>query len=518
MMKTLIIHEMQNLLKSKRIYWTILLFLMLFTSIFVVRVVDYQNQLNQYIADEKDADEALQAAKNYSQIKQYAIQQPLIFSIYNQGHKYSRAAFIQYYEPILRTISLNEEANLYFNKDNKLDITFLVTFFLSLFILLISYDSINGEKQSGTLRIMMTYPVKRQSFILKKILGIFSFVALAFSLPYLVSLLILIIVYANLLTTGFFLSAFFYWLLILLFIFFFSLLGVLISILTKSPNRSLVFALFVWLLLSIILPITWEYIVSPQLFHQELNNLTLTYEKKLEHSKNIFLLREVDTNKYNVNEIDINKVSHLNWSNYFYDTSVWSFDEAYDQHYRFMQYVIDEYYPASREVEQAIDGLYRKQISVQNYKNGVFFFNPIVLFENLSTKIAGNSQLDYLKLLHNAREIRDELVNRGINEGWLKDYRFFACWSEKENCGTYNDLVKRFNGDHAKLWDYLMARINEPKEAFEFSLPDLHKYSQNQLSFGEIFSRIFPYLVLFVVNIIVLWLIIWFKFMNYDIR
>lgn len=518
MLKALILHEMQNLLKSKRVYWTVVLFLLLFAAVFTVRVINYQSQINQYIADKKMAEEELQNAANYSHIKLYAIQQPLVFSIYNQGYKASRVAFIQFYEPILKTISLNEETNLYYNRDNKLDITFLITFFLSLFILLISYDSINGEKQTGTLRIIMTYPVKRQSFVLKKILGIFCFVALAFTLPYVISLFILIIIYTNLLTASFFLSAFFYWLLILLFIFFFSLLGVLISISAKIPNRSLVFTLFIWLLLSIILPISWEFILSPQLFHNELNKLTLNYEDKLDQSKRIFYLNDLNTDKYDKEKLNINLVSHLVWSGYFYNSSVWGFDETYDQHYRFMQYVIDEYYPASREVEQAIDKLYRKQISIQNYKNWVFFFNPIVLFENMSTKIAGNSQTDYLRHLQDTRDIRDDIVNRGLDEGWLKDYRYFARRAESENLGSYDDISKKFNYDPEKTWDYIMVLINDPKVSFAFELPDYRKYSQPQLSFGELFNRILPYLLIFVFGIITLWIIIWRRFMKYDVR
>ena len=283
MIKILLNHEILNLLKSKRVYWTVCMFILLFTSIFVVRLIDYQKQLNQYIDDVRQTEESLQNATNYSYINPRAIQQPIIFSIYNEGFKIPRVLNIQYYDPITYTATLNEENNMFFIDNNQLDITFLITFFLSLFILLISYDSINGEKQVGTLRLMLTFPLKRQSFILKKMLGVFIFVGFTFTLPYILSLITLIVIYANLLTINFFLSAFFYWFLVMLFILFFSLLGIFISCCTRNPNRSLVYSLLIWILFSIVLPISWDYIISPKLYNDKVTELERIHLDKRNH-------------------------------------------------------------------------------------------------------------------------------------------------------------------------------------------------------------------------------------------
>ena len=109
MLNILLKHELLNLLKSKRVYWTIVLFLILFASVFSVRLMDYQKQINQYIADVRMNDEQMQEARNFSFLNPRAIRQPIIFSIYNTGHRSSRVVSIQYFEPITQTISLNEE-------------------------------------------------------------------------------------------------------------------------------------------------------------------------------------------------------------------------------------------------------------------------------------------------------------------------------------------------------------------------------------------------------------------------
>jgi len=517
MLSILLKHEILNILKSRRVYWTVLIFLLLFASVFIVRVTNYQKQLNQYIADVKTADESLQKATNYSYITPYAIQQPLVFSIYNEGLKIPRVVNIKFYEPITYSESLNEELNLYYIKNTKLDITFLITFFLSLFILLISYDSVNGEKQVGTLRILMTYPLKRQTFILKKILGVFIFVAFTFTIPYFLSLIVLVVIYANLLTLNFFLSVFFYWFLVLLFIFFFSLLGIFISTCTANPSRSLVYSLLVWIMFAIILPISWDYIAVPKLYSDQISSLNrIVSDKQSQLHRIMYTDVPDDVNRYNV--------SYMHWYGDFYHVQMWSFRETHELWYRFQKYIIDNYYPVSRQAEQAKDEVFRKQISVDNVKNWVFFFNPIVLFENLSAKIGGNSREDYLKLLQDSRNIRDELVNLGISEGWLLDYRFFAVYKEEYSLGTTDEIVEivsQANGggdiDSEMFYGYV-EEVRDRAERFEFEMPYFRRYEQPQYTFGEIFGRIWVYLGVFVGSILGLWVMTWRRFMTYDVR
>jgi ABC-type transport system involved in multi-copper enzyme maturation permease subunit len=507
MFKVLLAHEVLSLLKSRRVFWTVLMFLLLFASIFVVRVIDYQKQLNQYIADVQDVELLSTPLLNYSFVMPNAIQQPPIFSIYNRGFQFGRTIIVRYYEPIVKSTSLNETQNITYNKNNQLDITFLITFFLSIFILLISYDSINGEKQVGTLRIILTYPIKRQSFILKKILGVFIFVALTFTTPYLLSLLSLIIIYANFLTINFFLSAFFYWFLVMLFIFFFTLLGVFISTLTALPSRSLVYSLVVWLLLTVILPVSWDYIVAPSLFKEKINLLTRNSEDKLAQAKNIFENPPEEANFRSYS------VWFFTRSGDFYRCAYWGTNDAYEVFYRFQKYAYDKYFPASRETEQANDTVLLKYLQIERIENIVFFFNPVVLFNSMSLKLTGNSQLDYLKFLQDTRSVRDGLVDLGIREGWLLDYRYFNIYKIEDNVGWEKD----YDGDRAKI----RAKVRELEATIEndwIETPDFRGYAQPVLTFGEIFERIWQYMALLVLSIVVLWLMIWQRFKIYDIR
>jgi len=509
MLKTLLTHEILNLLKSRRVYWTVLMFILLYASVFIVRVIDYQKQVNQYIADMALNEQELQDAPNYSHMNPRAIQQPIVFSIYNEGFKKPRVVDIYFFEPIAETTSLNEENNPLSIDDTSLDITFLITFFLSLFILLISYDCVNGEKQTGTLRILMTYPLKRQSFILKKVLGVFIFVAFTFTIPYVLSLISLVFIYANLLNVNFFLSAFFYWFLVLLFIFFFSLLGIFISTCTTRPNRSLVYSLLVWIMLAIILPISWDYIIQPSLYNNKLVQLNQNYIDKT--SELIRLTIEVpdEANRW--------QGSYRYWNGVFYGGQVLAFGETLQYQLNYQRYMYDTYYPVARETEQAIDQAFRKRISVESVKTMAFFFNPIVQFNNLASKITGNAREDHLKFLHDAREVRDELVNLGAKDDWLFDYRFLARYTAEYTLPPIMDLYMQFDEDISRVYEYA-EELEERAVFYKMEMPVFRRYAHPVFTFGEVFGRIFVTLCIFVVCILALWLMTWYKFMKYDVR
>ncbi|MCL2063563.1 MAG: ABC transporter permease [Candidatus Cloacimonetes bacterium] len=531
MLIPLLEHELQNLLKSRRIYLTVTMFLLLFATVFIVRAIDFQKQINQYNDDVMLNDKDLREATNYSQIKPRAIQKPIIFSIFNEGFKIPRVITIQYYEPITNTMTLNEETNLLYNESTQLDITFLITFFLSLFILLISYDSVNGEKQVGTLRILMTYPLKRQSFILKKTLGVFFFVALTFTIPYFLSIMGITYHFVNVLSLNFFLSAIFYWFLVMLFIMFFSLLGIFISCCTTNPNRSLVYCLLVWIMFSIVLPISWDYIIAPRLYNDTLTQLSQGYRDKIMQAQRIMYNDVPD-------EANINLVGHMNWSgrHFFYETNVAGWKATHEQHHRYQMYIYENYFPVTRDAEQAYDEIQRKRIYMENVRNWVFFYNPIVLFNSLSAQITGNSREDLLRFLHTTRELRDELVNLGVSEEWLLDSRFFIMY-ELETDVMYNItdqydlfmLIYEYAGGHGPLEDffneigeeravgYLQEMVSQ-QERYNMVLPRFRRYEQPIYTFSEIFARILQYLVVFVVSILVLWVMTWRKFLGFDVR
>lgn len=53
----------------------------------------------------------------------------------------------------------------------RVDLVFIIGVFLSLMVFLLSYDSISGEREDGTLRLVFSYNVPRDTFLLGKCIG-----------------------------------------------------------------------------------------------------------------------------------------------------------------------------------------------------------------------------------------------------------------------------------------------------------------------------------------------------------
>lgn len=143
-----------------------------------------------------------------------------------------------------------------------IDFTFIVTILLSLIALLFSYDSICGEKEDGTLKLMLSNKISRSKIILGKIIG----GTLTLIFPFLFSLIIgLLIILLNprVLWRGADWGAFS--LIILGSVLYFTLfycLGVFISSRHHSSSASIMTSLFVWVLLILIIPNLSPYMAS----------------------------------------------------------------------------------------------------------------------------------------------------------------------------------------------------------------------------------------------------------------
>ncbi|MCX6565485.1 MAG: ABC transporter permease subunit, partial [Candidatus Aminicenantes bacterium] len=143
-----------------------------------------------------------------------------------------------------------------------IDLTFILSILLSLAALIFSYDAISGEKEDGTLKLMLANRLSRSRIILAKIGGGLA----TLFIPFLVSLavgLILILLNPRIAWKGSDWGAL--GLILLggaLYLGFFLGLGILISSRHASSSSSILTSLFVWVLLVLVVPNISPYIAS----------------------------------------------------------------------------------------------------------------------------------------------------------------------------------------------------------------------------------------------------------------
>ncbi len=138
----------------------------------------------------------------------------------------------------------------------EIDWVFIIGFVLSLMAVLLTFDSISGERQNGTLALLLSGSVSRTTVLGGKFLGAFFVLALALTLGVLVNLLVITLFGSMILTLQIGLKLATMGVAALLYLAFFVGLGLLVSSRFERPTASLVILLLVWTVLIVLLPNT----------------------------------------------------------------------------------------------------------------------------------------------------------------------------------------------------------------------------------------------------------------------
>lgn len=150
-----------------------------------------------------------------------------------------------------RIESTNLQAVLFGN----IDFVYIVSTVLSLLAFILTFSTITGEKEIGTLRLMLSNPIPRSHVILAKVIGNYLVFLLPFALSLFIGLLMLNTSQSfTLVSRQVFPPIMIILLVTLLFMFCIFCLGVLISVLTHRSVVSMIVILLVWVACALIVP------------------------------------------------------------------------------------------------------------------------------------------------------------------------------------------------------------------------------------------------------------------------
>ena len=171
----------------------------------------------------------------------------------------------------------------------KVDWAFIIAYVLSLIALLFTFDSISGEREHGTLRLMLSNSVPRHTILIGKFLGALISVSIPFTLAALINLLIISTSSAVHLNTEAWGRLGIIFFIALLYTCFFLTLGLLISARVQRSAVSLMILLLIWVTFVVFMPSTLASIAS------ELSPSISSDEKWTQYSQ----MREEIWDRYN---------------------------------------------------------------------------------------------------------------------------------------------------------------------------------------------------------------------------
>ena len=257
MLTTLIRRELLDNLMTFRFAAAVFITLLLVVANTAVLIKDYERRSADYNTAVKTHQRQLQEAKTYSRVYLSVDRPPNPLSLFNVGLDKRLGNTLEVYHgyvPTLWDAHMPGSANPFLNIFSSIDIGFIFEVVLSLMALLFAYDALAGERERGTLRLVLTHSVRRGHILLAKYIS----AMLCLVVPLLLSLLLAMILLTTFPTFSLRMPDFLriggivFTSLVYLSVFY--LIGLLISAMTQRTGTALILSMFVWGFLVLVYP------------------------------------------------------------------------------------------------------------------------------------------------------------------------------------------------------------------------------------------------------------------------
>ena len=297
MFLTLLQRELLANLIAFRFSVAVIICLILVVANTIVVIDDYESRLESYNTASQKHREEVKDAQTYSQLTVNVDRPPNPLSIFNQGldRRLGNSVGIHHsHVPALWDTESHSADNPLLNLFSSIDLLFIFQVILSLMALLFAYDAIAGEREGGTLRLILTTPVQRGSILFAKYIS----AMLCLIVPLIISLMLSLLlctfsqtivlsggdwarIGGILLTSIVYLSAFY-------------LIGLLISALTHRTATALMLSMLLWGTLVLIYPSASVFAINrlvkagprPEAAYEEIRQIWEEFDKARTDLKN----------------------------------------------------------------------------------------------------------------------------------------------------------------------------------------------------------------------------------------
>ena len=259
---------------------TVITCLLLVATTMFIRINDYEQRLASYNAARDAHRDELLSTRTYSFLMPKVDRPPNPLSIFNAGMDSRLGNTLRIYYtnvPVLWDAQAHSSGNLFIDNFYRIDLVFVFQFVLSLLALLFAYDAIAGERETGTMRLTMSHPVRRGSILGAKYVGAMTCLILPLIMSFIIALIWIVstgsIVFSGedflriagiLLTSIIYLSAIY-------------LIGFFISASVHRTATALMLSLFVWVVLVLVYP-SLSVSVVDQLIKPERSRIDSSYD------------------------------------------------------------------------------------------------------------------------------------------------------------------------------------------------------------------------------------------------
>lgn len=456
MFNALLLKEIQETIHNFRFLIALLLCVLLIPLGTFVSIRDYEQRLANYN----------QAMQLYHERSQGEIRMRFVAKGFRPPSELSfLATGLEDRLPSL--VNTHRSGNYWFDYENemtspisllfgKLDLLFCVGFVLSILALIFTFNSVSGEKETGTLRLLVSNSVPRWQLYAAKVTGNFVVFAVPFILALLVSMIIVNLYSSlNMFSADIFPAFLLFVFLSMLFILAMLNLGMLISTLTHSSMTSMVALLLVWIVITLVVPKASPMLAqaifpvqASQVVNLEKQAVRSDLNDELDEQR-AELLEQVASD-YGMPNIDVD--IFLGRNNQL--VSEQTRKQAVEQYDRQARPLEDRYEQIISDAMKKIDDAYESKKQVQaSLAVNLSRVSPVSCFTYLISELAGTSLLELKNFRGNADRFQ-QYVKETIYDKFVE---------------------KRYVSKSGSIWS-MGSRADESYEPKEAPVPHLTNY------------------------------------------
>jgi len=262
MLKTIIIKELQNNLYSLRFHISFLLCIVIFAVGTIAFLKNYSAKMQEYSKYQAESKNQLKQTAESNAGKLAVNQRAFIWR--PRGNSFISDCKERYFPNRFFYSAYNVYGfevgrggtNPFLNTFQELNWSFIATVVLSFVVLLFTFDTISGEKESGALRLVLSNSMPRATVLFGKYIGtiVTTMVMAVFGMG--LSILILLLSRRVAFTSAILAETFGFLFLTLLLVSCIAATGILSSVLVHKSNVSLLISLTFWLVFVVVIPNT----------------------------------------------------------------------------------------------------------------------------------------------------------------------------------------------------------------------------------------------------------------------
>lgn len=257
MFTTLLRRELLDNLMTFRFAAALLGTLLLVVANTAVLITDYERRLADYNTAVKTHRQELREITIYAEGEMELDRPPNPLSIFNVGldKRLGNEIWIAHNTvPTLWEARMNGSENPFLNLFSSIDLVFIFEVVFSLMALMFAYDALAGERERGTLRLVLTNPVSRAHILFAKYVSAMTCLLIPLVISLLFALILLTTSPSISLRSDDFLRIGGIILASIAYLSVFYLIGLLISAVTHRTSTALMLAMFIWGFLVLVYP------------------------------------------------------------------------------------------------------------------------------------------------------------------------------------------------------------------------------------------------------------------------